>query len=157
MPAAHHRRRFVPDDSLEILRRAPPDFNIIDGYTSCHGGAGHRAPRPMQTHVFIAGPDALLADWVGAAKMGADPYASPVNALVLHAIGLPARYEIEGDLGPYPLWRNVHPLIAHSARLRNGSDLLGQIAAAWLPVGRSRALCRSRTSTTTASIPSCRR
>ncbi len=125
------RRRFVPDDCLEVLRRAPPDFSIIDGYVSSHGGAGHRAPRAMQTHVFIASPDALLADWVGAAKMGADPYASPVNAQALHAVGLPARYEIDGDLGPYPLWRNVHPLIAHSARLRNGSDLLGQIAAAW--------------------------
>ena len=125
------RRRFTPDDCLEVLRRAPPHFNIIDAYNSWHGGAGHRAPRVMQTHAFIASPDALLADWVGAAKMGVDPYASPVNAASLRNIGLPVRYEINGDLAPYPLWRNVHPLVAHSARLRNNSDALGQIAAAW--------------------------
>jgi len=46
----------LPDDCLEVLRRAPPHFNVIDGYTSCHGGAGHRAPRGMQTHTFIASP-----------------------------------------------------------------------------------------------------
>ena len=125
------RRRMAPDDCLEILRRAPPHFNIIDAFVSCHGGAGHRAPRPMATHAFIASTDALLADWAGAAKMGVDPYASPVNAASLRNIGLPAPYEIDGDLAPYPLWRNVHPLIAHSARLRNHSDALGQIAAAW--------------------------
>lgn len=116
---------------LEVLRKAPPSFNIIDGYTSCHGGAGQRAPRPMETHVFIASTDALLADWAGAAKMSMDPHASPVNAKLLHHIGLPARYEIDGDLSPYPLWRNVHPLIAHSAQLRGRSDGLGQFADAW--------------------------
>jgi uncharacterized protein (DUF362 family) len=124
-------RREAPDNCLEVLRRTPPDFNIIDAYVSCHGGAGHRAPRPMQTSAFIASTDALLADWVAAAKMGLDPYASPENALALRNVGLPACHEIDGDLGPYPLWRNVHPLIAHSARLRNGSDALGRIAAAW--------------------------
>ena len=126
-----HRRRFAPDDCLEVLRRAPPHFNIIDGYNSLHGGAGHRAPRFMQTHTFIASPDALLADWAGAAKMGVDPYASPVNAASLHHIGLPALYVINGDLAPYPLWRNVHPLIAHLAQVRNEADALGPIAASW--------------------------
>jgi uncharacterized protein (DUF362 family) len=125
------RQRIASDDCLEILRRAPPHFNIIDAFISGHGGAGHRAPRPMETHAFIASVDALLADWVGAAKMGVDPYASPVNCAALRNIGLPEYYEIDGDLAPYPLWRNVHPLIAHSARLRNRCDGLGRIAAAW--------------------------
>jgi uncharacterized protein (DUF362 family) len=125
------RQRISEDDCLEVLRRAPPHFNIIDAFTSCHGGAGHRAPQPMETHAFIASTDALLADWVGAAKMGVDPYASPINAASLRNIGLPTRYEIDGDLTPYPLWRNVHPLIAHSARLRNRSGTLGRIATAW--------------------------
>ncbi|MBC7779729.1 MAG: DUF362 domain-containing protein, partial [Proteobacteria bacterium] len=128
---ARSRLRTTPDACLEILRRAPPHFNIIDAFDSGHGGAGHRAPRALATHTFIASPDALLADWAGAAKMGADPYASPVNAAALRNIGLPARYEVIGDLAPYPLWRNVHPLIAHLARLRNASDALGPIAAAW--------------------------
>ena len=54
----------------------------------------------MQTHAFIASPDALLADWVGAAKMGVDPYASPVNAASLHHIGLPALTSLMAILPP---------------------------------------------------------
>lgn len=125
------RRRAVEDDCLQVLRRAPPDFNLIDAFVSWHGGAGQRAPRRLETHAFIASTDALLADWAGAARMGLDPYASPVNSAALRNIGLPARYKIDGDLAPYPLWRNVHPLLAHSARLRNRADALGEIAAAW--------------------------
>lgn len=125
------RRRAAAEDCLEILRHAPPHFSLIDACISAHGGAGQRAPRAMATHACIASPDTLLADWAGAAKMGVDPYASPVNAKALRALGLPAHHAIDGDLAPYPLWRNVHPLIAHSARLRNRSDALGSIAAAW--------------------------
>lgn len=120
------------DDCLEVLRRVPPDFNLIDGFISCHGGAGQRAPQPMETHTLIASADALLADWAGAAKMGLDPYASAVNSVALKRIGLPKQYEIAGDLTPYPLWRNVHPLLSHSARLRRQSDDLGRIAEPWL-------------------------
>lgn len=126
-----HRHGSPVEDCLEILRRAPPHFNIIDAYVSCHGGAGHRAPRPMHTHAFIASPKALLADWAGAAKMGVDPCSSPINDRLLRYIGLPDRYAIEGDLAPYPLWRNVHPLIAHSARLRSRWAGVGNIARAW--------------------------
>ena len=119
------------DDCLDVLRRAPPHFNVIDAFVSGHGGAGQRAPRPMETHAFIASASALLADWAGAAKMGLDPYASPVNAAALRHVGLPAPHAIDGDLTPYPLWHNVHPLLAHSARLRSRSGSLGRIAAAW--------------------------
>lgn len=125
------RRRVPTEDCLQVLRRAPPHFSIIDGFTSCHGGAGHRAPRRMETRVIIASTSALLADWVGAAKMGADPYASPVSSAALRAFGLPPHYELVGELTPYPLWRNVHPLIAHTARLRGRSDAVGRISASW--------------------------
>lgn len=123
--------RSAPDDCLDLLRRAPPDFNIIDGFVSCHGAAGQRAPSRMETHTFIASSDALLADWIGAAKMGLDPHASPVNDAPLKQIGLPARYRIDGDLAPYPLWRNVHPLLSHTARLRHQTDDLGRITEPW--------------------------
>lgn len=124
-------RRTIEDDCLRVLREAPPHFNLIDACTSAHGGAGQRAPRPLATQTLIASTSALLADWAGAARMGLDPYASPVNATALRALGLPPGHVIAGDLTPYPLWRNVHPLLAHSARQRNRSEGLGAMSAAW--------------------------
>ena len=123
--------RAVEEDCLQVLRHAPPHFNLIDAYTSSHGGAGQRAPRPLATHTLIASPSALLADWAGAARMGLDPYASPVNATALRTLGLPADHVIVGDLSPYPMWRNVHPLLARAARERNRSVGLGALTAAW--------------------------
>jgi len=121
-----------PEDAcLRVLREAPPHFNLIDACTSAHGGAGQRAPRPLATNTLIASPSALLADWAGAARMGLDPYASPVSATALHALGLPLPHLVDGDLSPYPLWRNVHPLIARSARQRQANEGLGAMSAAW--------------------------
>lgn len=124
-------RRALEEDCLGVLREAPPHFNLIDACISAHGGAGHRAPRPLATHTLIASTDALLADWAGAARMGLDPYASPVNAAALRAFGLPPGHRIEGDLSPYPLWRNVHPLLARSARQRNRGASPGVHSMAW--------------------------
>lgn len=121
----------VEDACLRVLREAPPHFNLIDACISAHGGAGHRCPKPIDTCTVIASADTLLADWAGAARMGLDPYASPVNAAALRAIGLPAAQRIDGDMSPYPLWRNVHPVMARSARLRNASEGLGDQSAAW--------------------------
>ncbi|MEO7402078.1 MAG: DUF362 domain-containing protein, partial [Burkholderiales bacterium] len=120
------------DGCLTVLRTAAPHFNLIDAITSAHGGAGQRAPRPLVTSTLIASTDALLADWAGAARMGLDPYAAPANALALRSIGLPTRHQIDCDLSPYPLWRNVHSLYAHSARQRNRGEGLGTAAAAWV-------------------------
>ena len=126
-----HRRPTPALHCLHVLRTAPPSFNLIDAFTSCHGGAGQRAPSGMATHALIASENVLLADWVGAAKMGLDPHASPINGKALRRIGLPSRHEIDGDLSPYPLWRNVHPLLAQSASLRANGDALGQIVEPW--------------------------
>ena len=123
-------RRGLVEDALQVLREAPPHWCLIDAVTSAHGGAGQRAPRPLATHTLIASPSALLADWAGAARMGLDPYASPVNAAALHAFGLPP-YRVEGSLAPYPLWRNVHPLMARSARQRQAAEGVGALAPAW--------------------------
>lgn len=121
-----------PEDAcLRVLREAPPHFNLIDACTSAHGGAGQRAPRPLATHTLIASASTLLADWAGAARMGLDPYASPVSATALHALGLPLPHAVDGDLSPYPLWRNVHPLIARTARQRQDSEGVGAMSVAW--------------------------
>ncbi len=119
---------------LEILRHCPPEFNIIDGYVSCHGSAGGRAPRPLPTHTFIASGSTLLADWAGALKMGADPFAPPISSKGLRKAGLPDHHVVDGSLLPYPRWKNVHPLLAESGRRRRGSDALGRLSAPWLQV-----------------------
>jgi hypothetical protein len=69
-----------------------------------------------------------LADWVGAAKMGLDPYTSPLNAYTFRQLGLPADFAIDGDLTPYPLWRNPHPWVTASVRTRNRSALAARVA-----------------------------
>jgi len=124
-------REPVEEACMHVLREAPPHFNLIDAFVSAHGGGGHRAPRPLATHTLIASADALLADWAGAARMAIDPYASPVNAAALRGFGLPPGHQIEGDLSPYPLWRNVHPLLARTARQRRRCTGAGTLSAAW--------------------------
>ncbi len=116
---------------LNVLRQCPPHFNLIDCFVSCHGAAGERAPRMHPTCAFIASPDTLLADLAGASKMGLDPFLSPINAKILRARGLPEDYLIDGDLSVYPMWQNVHPLVADSARRRNAAHGLGRVAASW--------------------------
>lgn len=123
--------RVVEEDCLYVLRQAPPHFNLIDAYTSAHGGAGQRAPRALVTHTFFASTNTLLIDWAGAARMGVDPYASSVSAVALSEIGIPIQHEVDGDLSPFPLWKNVHPLMAHSAHMRNRSAIIGSMSAAW--------------------------
>ncbi len=116
----HYLHRFDPGElAVELLRRTPPDFCIIDGMVSNHGPQGVRYARPLETNVLIGGNDTLLTDWTGALKMGVDPYVSSINARALRDTGLPPRYQLRGDLSPYPGWENVHPMLMHSQRRRN--------------------------------------
>lgn len=116
---------------LQTLQTAPPHFNLVDAWVSCHGGAGERAPRMLRTCTLFAGVDTLLVDFAAACKMGLDPFASPLNARALRHQGLPDSYQIHGNTSPFPLWENVHPLVADSARKRNGIAILGNITQAW--------------------------
>lgn len=109
--AYHYRARLKPwDTCVDLLRATPVQVAIVDAIVSNHGSLGDRSPRPLGTDTIIAGTDPILVDFVAAAKMHTDPYASPINAKALHDIGLPAAYEMRGNLGPYEGWENVHPL-----------------------------------------------
>ena len=79
----------------------------------------------------IGGTDALLIHTAGETKWGLAPYLTPVNAKCLRTLEMPPLAGIDGDLSPYPMWRNVHPLVAESARRRNRAIGLGGAAEAW--------------------------
>ena len=119
------------ESCLQVLRDAPPHFNIIDASVSCHGAAGERAPEFQRTSTFIACTSALLADVAGASKMGLDPYVSPINKRCFSVLGIPELYSVNGTLKPYPIWHNVHPLVADSARRRNAAAGIGELVEAW--------------------------
>lgn len=110
----YHSRLKVFDVCLELHRQYPAHFNIIDAYVSSHGSAGAQMANPIKTETIIAGANAILVDWVGALKMGLDPYLSPLNKKALNVIKLPDEYQVVGSLARYEGWKNVNPLIANS-------------------------------------------
>lgn len=129
----HYRHRLKPwDVCVAVHRQTPAHFNLIDAFISNHGSEGSRAAHPLETRAIIAGADALLVDWAASLKMGADPYASPLNAKALREVGLPPRHEIIGDLTPYPGWINPAPLLIDAVRKRQESPALSRLVKPWL-------------------------
>lgn len=129
----HYRNRLdLPEVCCDLLQHAGVHFSIIDAFVSNHGNEGFRRANPVSTRTMIGSSDLLLADWAGALKMGLDPYTSPLNAKALREIGLPPKYEITGNLTPYPSWKNVSLLLSDSVRKRNESAAINRMARAWL-------------------------
>jgi methylmalonyl-CoA mutase cobalamin-binding subunit len=106
------------DTALQLLRVCPPHFALIDAVTGSHGRAGSRVSRPIETGTVIASPSALLADWHGALKMGADPYVSPLNARALERLGLPDAWTLDGDASPWHGWENPSTTFTEAVRQR---------------------------------------
>ena len=129
----YYRHRFDAGAvACEVLRAAPPHFTILDAMISSHGSGGVRAPEALATGTVIASADAILADFVGALKMGLDPYVSRVSSAVLTQIGLPRRYHIDGNLAVYPGWRNVHPIVVDATRKRSSWVSASRTLQPWL-------------------------
>src|SRR5688572_12811484 len=123
--AYHYRARLKPwDSALDLLRATPVHAGVVDAIVSNHGSLGDRVARPVDTDTIVAGDDVLLVDFAAAAKMGLDPYTSPLNAKALREVGLPQGYRVDGSLEPYEGWDNVHPLQAHALRRVNESPAL---------------------------------
>ena len=129
----HYRRRRHPGDVVTaLLAVAPVQLCLIDAITSAHGTGGRRAPEPITTNTVIAATDIVLADYVGALKMGLDPTASPTFARVLHTRPLPIRYTASGHFGPYAGWTNVSTLHLRTTQMRNGASALDRLVEPWL-------------------------
>ncbi len=116
----------------EIISHTPVDFCVIDAIVSNHGTWGALQNQPLRTNTLIASNDIILADWVGALKMGLDPYISPLNRSLLKVFGLPKQYEISGATAPYSGWKNVSPIYAEATRQRNKSIAVNRMVRPWL-------------------------
>jgi len=129
----HYKYRLGSNEVLaELLQTIRIDFNIIDAYTSNHGNAGSRVARPIETQTIIAGQHLLLTDHVAALKMGLDPNTSQNHEFVLHSLGIPANYHIDGAMTPYSNWINVQPVMLEAVRKRMLWPGLNQILTPWL-------------------------
>jgi uncharacterized protein (DUF362 family) len=129
----HYRQRRHPGDVVAaLLAVAPVDFVLIDAITSAHGAGGRRSPEPIDTGTLIAASDIVLADYIGALKMGIDPVVSPTLARVLRSHPLPARHTVEGSLTPYAGWQNVPVAALRSTQARASAAVLERLVEPWL-------------------------
>jgi uncharacterized protein (DUF362 family) len=129
----HYRKRRHPGDVVTaLLGAAPVQFCVIDAILASHGPGGRRAPLAIDTDTIIAATDILLADYVGALKMGLDPNVSPTVARTLRAHPLPERYIVSGSLGAYRNWENVPALSLRAAGMRNQAETLDSLVEPWL-------------------------
>lgn len=107
----YHKAREFDWPTIELLKHFPCHFGFIDGMWSADGLLGLKADyTPKQTRTIIGGEDIIAVEWVGARKMGLDPYASRLFALATTAFGMP---EVEwiGDQSVYDNWVNLPPLL----------------------------------------------
>lgn len=129
----HYRKRRDQGDVVTaLLAAAPVEFCLIDANVSAHGAGGRRAVTAINTNTIIAASDIVLADYVGALKMGLDPATSPPFARILRSHPLPARYVVEGTLVPYPNWVNVPAIALHAAQMRGEAAALDRLMEPWL-------------------------
>lgn len=127
----HYCARLKPwDVALELLEHVGPHFSLIDALTSSDGNWGATQPHPVATRTLIAGSNALAVDWVMATKMLVDPWRSRLNAKAMASRGVPTSTSVNGDLSPYPGWRNTHPLLSNSLSALGEWPELGAIVFA---------------------------
>lgn len=109
-PDSDHCGAWMPGDEpeavVDLLRYCPPDFNILSIPESSDSSVGARPAGAPVNGAVVATSDAVLADVIAASLIGVDPAVSPLAAQALTQIGLPGAYDIEGDLTPFPDWRN---------------------------------------------------
>lgn len=118
----HYRhRRDAGEVVAALLAAAPVHFSFIDATVSSHGAGGVRAPTPLATDAIIAASDPALADYLGAMKMGLDPFVSSLAAPSLRRARPTPQTRILGSLEPYPDWVNVSPALIASTASRRAS------------------------------------
>lgn len=128
----YRKRRRAGDVVADVLVAAPVDFCLVDAIVSAHGPGGRRAPAAIDTRTLIAASDIVLADYIGALKMGLDPATSPLYARTARTHPLPRSYTVSGALTPYPRWQNAPLPSLRAARLRGEAEALDRLIEPWL-------------------------
>jgi len=97
--------------TIEMLKHFPCHFGFIDAIWSADGLMGMKSDySPHHTRTIIGGENIIAVAWVGAKKMGLDPFESRIFALATTAFGMP-EVEWVGDQSVYEGWVNVPPLL----------------------------------------------
>jgi uncharacterized protein (DUF362 family) len=107
----YHKTREFDWPTIEMLQHFPCHFGLIDAVWSADGLLGLKADySPHHTQTVIGGENIIAVEWVGARKMGLDPFESCIFALATTAFGMP---EVEwiGDQSVYEGWVNMPPLL----------------------------------------------
>lgn len=111
----YHVKRDIVNTTMEFLETFPVHFGIIDAVVSADGPFGIFADRtPNLTQTVIGGEDLVAVDWIGAAKMGLNPMASPYMEEAVARFGKP-EINLQGEPDIYPNWENVTPMFPELA------------------------------------------
>ena len=125
----HYRKRRHPGDVVAaLLCAAPVEFCLIDAIVASHGADGRRAPTAIDTDTIIAATDIVLADYVGALKMGSIPISRHVRAQPLHP-PLPERYIVAGCWLLSQLGERSCAVAARGGGMRNQAETLDRLVA----------------------------
>lgn len=107
----YHEEREFDWPTIEMLKHFPCHYGLIDAIWSADGLLGLKEDySPHHTKTIIGGESILAVDWVGAKKMGLDPYRS---RMFERATAILEEPDVEwiGDQSIYKDWTNVSPLI----------------------------------------------
>lgn len=97
--------------TIETLKHFPCHYGLLDAFWSADSLLGLKEDySPVNTKTIIGGEDILAVAWVGAKKMGLDPYKGSMFEKAAIAFDLPDVDWI-GDQTVYEKWNNVPPFI----------------------------------------------
>jgi uncharacterized protein (DUF362 family) len=107
----YHQLREFDWPTIEMMKHFYCHYGLIDGFWSADGLIGLKGDySPRHTKTIIGGQDIVAVDWVGAKKMGLDPFKSCIFELAATAFGS-QDVDWVGDQSTYENWTNVSPII----------------------------------------------
>jgi uncharacterized protein (DUF362 family) len=117
----YHTEREYDWPTIESMKHFPVHFGLVDAFVSADGQFGVMCdPYPNHTKTILGGKNPIAIDYVGAKKMGIDPWDAQKGRffyLAVKEFGFPEDIEIQGDCSLYDPWDNVSDVIIKSLDL----------------------------------------